>query len=148
MRFLYLLPLAFLSSMAHAADSCEFDVTAGDSMSFNTRAITVPASCDEFTINFSHTGHMPNTAMGHNWVLTKSADMTAVLTDGQPAGIKNAFIAEGDERVIAHTPILGGGEQASVTFATSKLSADEKYTFFCSYPGHSAMMQGKLTLGE
>ncbi|MDE0842251.1 MAG: plastocyanin/azurin family copper-binding protein [Porticoccaceae bacterium] len=33
-----------------------------------------------------------------------------------------------------------------MTFSTDKLSAGGAYTFFCSFPGHSYSMRGKLTI--
>ncbi|MNF19483.1 Azurin [compost metagenome] len=52
----------------------------------------------------------------------------------------------GDARVIAHTKVIGGGEKDSVTFDVSKLAAGTAYTYFCSFPGHFAMMKGSLKL--
>ena len=48
--------------------------------------------------------------MGHNWVLTKTADMAGVASDGATASVANDHIKPGDARVIAHTKIVGGGE--------------------------------------
>jgi len=42
--------------------------------------------------------------------------------------------------------IVGGGETDSVTFAVTKLGAADSYTYFCSFPGHSAIMKGTLKL--
>ncbi|MCP4237751.1 MAG: azurin, partial [Aestuariibacter sp.] len=42
------------------------------------------------------------------------------------------------------TKIIGGGEQDTVTFDMSKLSSAEDYTFFCSFPGHFAIMKGSF----
>ena len=84
--------------------------------------------------------------MGHNWVLTKTADVQAAATDGIPAGLGNDYVKGGDARVIAYTKIVGGGETDSVSFAVDKLKAGESYTFFCSFPGHSSIMKGSLQL--
>jgi len=149
MRLYLLLPLAiaFLPTVA-AADDCEVSVSAGDGMAFNTRSIDVPLSCEQFTVNFEHTGRLPKGGMGHNWVLTQSSDVNAVVQAGTAAGIANDFLPEDDSKIIAATPLLGGGESASVTFETSGLSADNSYTYFCSFPGHSAMMRGTVNLVE
>ena len=108
--------------------------------------MTVPASCKKFTVKLKHTGKLPKAAMGHNWVLTKAADMEKVEADGQAAGIDNNYIKSGDTRAIAHTKIIGGGESDSVTFPVSKLKSGESYTFFCSFPGHASVMKGTLAL--
>lgn len=147
MRLHLLLPLvvAFLPMVA-AADNCELAVTAGDGMAFSTRAIDVPLSCEQFTVNFEHTGHLPKGGMGHNWVMTQNTNVEAVVKTGAAAGIANDYLPTDRSLIIAATPLLGGGEKASVTFETSQLSTDNVYTFFCSFPGHSYMMRGNVNL--
>jgi azurin len=41
---------------------------------------------------------------------------------------------------------VGGGESDTITFDFSKLEVGGDYTFFCSFVGHFAMMQGKFTV--
>lgn len=117
-------------------------------MQFNKASIAVPASCKQFTVKLKHAGKLPKTAMGHNWVLTKAADLQAAATDGMAAGATKQYVKDGDTRVIAHTKVIGGGEADSVTFATSGLKAGESYAYFCSFPGHSAIMKGTLTMAK
>lgn len=138
--------LMMLASAAMASDKCTINVDSTDAMQFDTKAITVNKSCKEFTVNLAHTGKLPKQAMGHNWVLAKEADAHAVAADGIGAGLDKNYLKPGDVRIIAATKIIGGGEKTSVTFPVSKLSPSEKYTFFCSFPGHIGMMKGSLTL--
>jgi azurin len=35
----------------------------------------------------------------------------------------------------------------SVTFPASKVSKGESYTYFCSFPGHNALMKGTFSIG-
>ncbi|PJX26183.1 azurin [Advenella sp. S44] len=132
------------ASLPVMAAECEVDVEATDAMQFNTKEITVSKSCEEFTINLKHTGQLPKAAMGHNIVITKSADMAAAETDGIAAGADSDYVKEGDERVIAHTKLVGGGESDSVKVPVDKLTGDD--VFFCSFPGHSSMMKGTVKL--
>ena len=134
-----------LAAPAFAAD-CSVQVEANDAMQFNTKSIDVPKSCKSFTVTLKHVGKLPKTAMGHNWVLAKTADVQGVATDGIAAGVAKQHVKDGDTRVIAHTKVLGPGETDSVSFDVSKLSATESYTFFCSFPGHSGIMKGTLKL--
>ena len=99
-----------------------------------------------FTVNLAHTGQMPKNVMGHNWVLSTSADMQAVLADGTAAGLDNNYLKPADARVIAHTKVIGGGEKDSVAVDVSKLKAGEQYMFYCSFPGHAAIMKGSVEL--
>ena len=131
-----------------AADTCSAEIEGNDAMQFNTSSLTVPKSCKDFTVKLKHTGKMPKTAMGHNWVLSRTADVQGAAADGIPAGVANHYVKAGDARVIAHTQVIGGGESDSVKFATSKLKAGESYTFYCSFPGHSSIMKGTLQLGK
>jgi azurin len=143
-------PVAMLLMMlvggsALAAD-CSAQIEGNDAMQFNKTSMTVPASCKDFTVRLTHTGKLPKAAMGHDWVLTKAADMNAVDADGTAAGLASNYVKTGDTRVIAHTKIVGGGESDSVTFAVSKLKAGDSYMFFCSFPGHATIMKGTLSL--
>lgn len=138
--------LAAASGPLMAAPNCSVDIEGNDAMQFNKTSIEVSKACKQFTVNFKHAGKLPKTAMGHNWVLTKTADVQGVAADGIPAGVDKAYIKPNDARVIAHTKVLGPGETDSVSFAVGKLSATESYTFFCSFPGHSGIMKGTLKL--
>ena len=108
-------------------------------------SIEVSKSCKQFTVKLKHTGKLPKAAMGHNWVLAKTADVQAVANDGIPAGVAAQYVRLADARVIAHTKVLGPGESDSVSFAPSRLKDGESYTFFCSFPGHSSVMKGTLS---
>src|SRR5690606_41220727 len=109
---------ALLSVMAVPAMAAQCDVTieGNDAMQFSTKEIVVDKSCEEFTVNLQQVGKLPKTAMGHNVVITKSSDKQGVANDATTAGPSNDYIKPGDERVIAHTKMLGGGEKDSVTF--------------------------------
>lgn len=126
-----------------AAGECAFNLEGNDAMQFNVKNIDVPKSCTEFTINLKHTGTMPVAAMGHNVVIAKTSDINGVSADG--SAVKPDHVKAGDARVIAHSGMVGGGESTSVTFEVSKI-ADGGFSFFCSFPGHAALMQGTLTV--
>ena len=135
-----------LGTPALAAGPCEVEIESNDAMQFNKATLAVPASCKQFKVVLKHVGKLPKAAMGHNWVLTKTADVQAVAADGIPAGVANQYVKAGDARVIAYTKVLGPGESDSVTFSVKKLTATDSYTFFCSFPGHSGIMKGTLKL--
>jgi azurin len=137
--------LTLASSQLMAAE-CKVTVDSTDQMSFDTKDITIDKSCKTFTVELKHSGSLPKNVMGHNWVLSKEADMQPIATDGLSAGIDKNYLKEGDARVIAHTKVIGAKETDSVTFDVSKLNAAEKYGFFCSFPGHISMMKGTITL--
>lgn len=129
-----------------ATGGCSVEIEGNDMIRFNLSSITVPASCTDFTITLNHVGKLPVAAMGHNVVVTAASDMAAVAADGIAAGAAAGYIKAGDERVIAQTDLIGGGESASVTFAVSKIKDGGPYEFFCSFPGHAALMKGTISV--
>lgn len=146
MKTLFGFALLAMSSSAFA-DNCQLDMQVQDAMAFDKASLEISlAQCDKVTVNLKHTGKMPKTAMGHNWVLTTTADQMAAAADGISAGVDNNYVKVGDTRVIAFTPLIGGGESTSVTFDTKVLKAGDDYTFYCSFPGHSFIMKGKFVV--
>jgi len=138
--------LLTLASGQLLAAECKVTVDSTDQMSFDTKAIEIDKSCKTFTVELKHSGKLPKNVMGHNWVLSKTADMAGIATDGISAGLDKNYLKEGDTRVIAHTKVIGAGETDSVTFDMSKLNPAESYEFFCSFPGHNSMMKGTVVL--
>ena len=129
-----------------ASGDCKATIDSDDAMKYDPKEITVPSSCKQFSITLKHNGKMPAAAMGYNVVIAKTADKDGVLADGAAAKIENNFVKPNDERVVAHTKLIGGGQEDTLTFDVSKLAAGEAYEYFCSFPGHYAMMNGKLTV--
>jgi azurin len=126
------------------AKSCAVTVEVRDALDFSPREITVDSSCESFSLTLKHVGTMPASTMGHNWVLTKTEDFDGAVTDGQRSGADNNFVKPGDERVLAATKVIGGGEETTISFGPSILEPGGDYTFFCSFPAHFVLMRGKL----
>ena len=143
-------PVAETAPVATATD-CSFDLKGTDAMTFTDVAgkpvpeIVVPASCQDLTINFEHTGKMPKTAMGHNVVIAKAADVRAVATNGIKAGVQGDYLQASDPKVVAASKMVGGGEKTTVKVPVAKIK-EGGYDFFCSFPGHEIKMHGKLTV--
>ena len=138
--------MCLLQQHAQAAANCDVTVEATDAMTFNTKEISVPKSCKSFTINLKHTGTMSKNIMGHNLVVSKQADEQGVLQDGSKAGVAKSCVKPQDPRVVAATNVIGGGESASASFNPTQLEPAGNYVFFCSFPGHAAVMKGTLKL--
>ncbi len=125
-----------------AEGSCQQVIEGNDMLQFNLKEMVVSANCKEVTVTLKHTGAMPANVMGHNWVLTNNTDFMPVAQAGGAAGIENNYVPIGDQRVLATTTIIGGGQETSVTFSIDSLVVGDDYTFFCSFPGHYAIMKG------
>ena len=141
------LVLVFASTPSTAqAQGCNAVVQSDDALRYLPHAIEVPRACKDFTVTLTHSGRLPVLAMGHNWVLAKQSDMAGVARTGMLAGADNHYVDPNDRRVIAHTNVIGGGQATSVSFAVSALQPGETYAFFCTFAGHSPVMQGSLVL--
>lgn len=139
-------PSAASDKPAATVTDCATQIEGNDAMQYNVGSITVPASCKELKITLKHTGTMPIAAMGHNVVVSKSADMQGVAADGMAAGATAGYIKAGDARVVAHSKMIGGGESTSVSVPVGKLKDGGPYSFFCSFPGHAALMKGTISV--
>lgn len=142
---LFLLAAGLVAAPHAFARSCAFTVGSNDQMRFDTGALKVGGDCTEVVLTLRHTGALSARAMGHNWVLTRTADMQAVAMDGMRARFEDGYLPPGDKRVIAHTPLIGGGQSATVRFSTRLLQKGAAYSFFCSFPGHFGLMRGTLS---
>lgn len=148
MRKLIAIALLGLLSTPLLAAECASTVEANDAMQYNVKSIAVPKTCKTFTVTLKHTGKLPVTAMGHNWVLSHSTDEAGVIGDGMKAGAANSYEKPGDTRIIAHTKLIGGGQSDTATIDVAKLRADEQYAYFCTFPGHASLMKGTLSLAK
>lgn len=131
-------------TVTQLADPCRAVLITDDTPQFYVSQIDIQASCKTFTVVLQHKGRLPKSATGHNWALVLAEHVNGVTRDGSKASTSNNFIKPGDERVIAHIPIVGRGEAAEVSFATDLLKVNEPYTFLSTVDGQSAIMRGTL----
>ena len=139
--------LLLAGAIAHA-DPCKLALESNDLMQFSVHELIVPAECGEVEVTLRHSGQLSARAMGHDWVLAKDSDMSGIVNAGLAAGLAHGYLPEHDKRIIAATPIVGGGESATVKFATNLLQAGVRYIFFCTSPGHATVMRGTLLFGN
>ncbi len=142
----YFIGLILIMGSNIAFAKCSINIEASDAMQFNQSNITIDSSCKKLTLTLKHTGKLPVNAMGHNWVMTKSSDMTDIANAGLAAGLSNNYLPNNDQRVIASTKIIGGGQSDIIEIDVSKLTKGGDYVFFCSFPGHWAIMKGKVSV--
>src|SRR6266702_5650573 len=139
--------LLLVGARAVYADPCTVMIEGNDRMQYSLREITVPVECEEVEVRLKHSGRMSVKVMGHDWVLAKDSDMSAIVHAGLAAGARRGFLPENDKRIIAATGQVGGGESAVVRFSTSLLQQGVRYVFFCTSPGHSTVMRGIFLYG-
>jgi azurin len=146
MMYKYLLAAALFAPTFAFAGDCDLEITGNDMMQFDKTELTVPATCEEVSVTVKHSGSMAKQVMGHNWVLAKTADMAGINEDGMKAGLDANYLKADDTRVIAHTKVIGPTESDTVKFKIKDLAPDSDLTYFCSFPGHSAIMKGKFII--
>lgn len=111
-----------------------------DQMQFNVNEFIVKEG-QEITLTLIHVGKIPKEAMGHNFVLLKAGVDHKAFATKAATSKDTDYIPDGGKDVIAHTKMLGGGEKDIITFTAP---AKGTYTFICSFPGHSGLMNGKF----
>ncbi len=121
-------------------ESIDITLNSNDAMQYDKSEIKVKEG-QTVVLTLNHTGKLPVTAMGHNFVLLNQG---VVMADFAAEAIKakdNDYIPNDGKDVIAHTKTIGGGESTTVTFTAP---AKGTYDFLCSFPGHYSMMNGKF----
>jgi azurin len=137
------MPALLLGGPAQAASKvCKLAIGGNDAIQYDKKQLTIGSDCTQVELTLTHTGKLPAQSMGHDWVLVKAEDLSAVASDGLTAGLANGYVKKDDPRVIAHTKIVGGGESTTVTFATAALKKGQSYKYLCTFPGHNALMNG------
>ena len=98
-------------------------------------------------LTFKNVGKLPKAAMGHNVVvLVKDTDVMAFAGKAMAGGPTNDYLPqdkESKDKILANTKLLGPGESESITFTAP---APGEYDYICTFPGHVAVMKGKMTI--
>ena len=123
----------------------EVVIEANDQMQFSIANFDVQPG-ERVRIVLNNVGTMPKFSMGHNVVvLRKDANVESFAEDAMNAAATDYVPAAREKDIVAHTKLLGGGENDSVTFTAPKESG--AYPFICSFPGHYQIgMKGTMTV--
>ncbi|MDP5170144.1 MAG: azurin, partial [Bacteroidia bacterium] len=121
--------------------SVELSIEGNDMMKYNLDRMEAFEG-QKVTLTLTHTGKLAKEAMGHNWVLlAKGTDIMDFSSAAMQAAETEYIPADWIDSIFAHTSLVGGGESTTVEFTAPAAGV---YTFICSFPGHSALMQGKF----
>ena len=119
----------------------EVVIEGNDQMKYNLDRIDVYEG-QTIRLTLKNVGVLSKEAMGHNWVLVKpGTDKDAFVAAAMTAKDNDYIPTEFESSIIAHTKLLGGGEETTIEF---QAPAKGFYSFFCSFPGHYAFMKGTL----
>jgi azurin len=122
------------AGQADAPVSREITLTANDQMKYNVESFSVQAG-ETVRLTLKNIGKMPKFSMGHNVViLTQGTDSLAFVEAAANSAVTDYVPTGSEKKVIAHTRLLGGGEEDSIVFTAPRKTGD--YPFVCSFPGH------------
>lgn len=117
-------------------------IKANDDMTFDKTSFTVKVG-DEITLLLMNNGTMSKEAMGHNLVvLNQGVDLSDFAYAASSEKDTDYIPKDKQADILAHTKLLGGKENDQIKFKIDKAG---DYQFLCSFPGHTATMQGKIT---
>ncbi len=140
-----LLGFASLAASVFAADGPrEIAITANDAMQFSVKEISA-APGETLRVKLTNVGKMPAQAMSHNWVLLKPSTPAEVNAFGMKAQSKApTYLPDDKSAIIAHTKLVSSGQSDAIEFKVP--TARGEYPFLCTFPGHFAIMRGKLVV--
>ena len=120
--------------------SNSWTVEGNDQMKFNTELIRVKAG-EPLELTLKNVGSLSKESMGHNFVVLKPGVDLATFGGEAAAAADNEFIPKSSlSSIVAHTKLLGPGEEDKITVTLDK----GVYDYICSFPGHFGMMKGKI----
>ena len=146
MKFITTLLLVTLFATSSMANDCEIELVGSDMMKYDVTEITLNTSCEKTKINLTHAGKLPISAMGHNIVIVEESNFYKIAEQiNFSHGAEKGYLPDSNE-ILSISNMVGGGETTTLEIDISKFSKDKKYVFFCSFPGHWALMKGKITI--
>lgn len=115
-------------------------VEGNDQMKFDTELIRVKAG-EPVEITLKNVGELPKESMGHNFVILAPGVDLATFGGEAAGAADNEYIPKSSlSSIVAHTKLLGPGEEDKITVT---LEAGV-YDYLCSFPGHWGLMKGKI----
>lgn len=117
-------------------------ITGNDQMKYSMTAFTVKAG-EPITLTIKNVGKLPAETMSHDIVVLKpGSDYKAFGAAATQAKELDKMTAAEQGEMIAHSKMLGPGEEQTITFT---LPAPGEYPFLCTFPGHYINMHGTFT---
>ena len=128
------------------ASNCEIKIEGSDMMKYDVAEITLDTSCEQTKISLKHAGKLPINAMGHNVVIVEEKNLNKITQQiNFSLGVEKGYLPESED-IIFISAMVGGGDTTELEMDMSKLDKTKSYVFFCSFPGHWALMRGKIKI--
>lgn len=135
---------AATAAPAAAADLPVLEVTikpdAANPLAYDTKTISAKAG-QKIKLTFTNTH--PTLPQPHNIVIGKlgTKDKMMAIAMGAMTLVDKGYIPDSPD-ILAHTKLLQPGSSETIEFT---VPAAGDYPFFCTFPGHVAIMNGTLT---
>ena len=143
--FAFALVLSFVPVCAHAADDAPVAISANDQMKYDSTDLTGKVG-QKITITLTNDGSLPKVVMAHNLVILKPGTDAMAFVAAASKRAADGYLPGDDQagNVIAHTKLLGPGEDDTISFTPT---APGVYEYVCTFPGHAAAgMRGKIVV--
>lgn len=115
-----------------------------DNMTFTGDTEFTVKAGQEIKLTLKNVGELPKEAMGHNVVvLTPGTDLADFGGEAFSAKDDDYIPSTFASSTVAHTKLLGPGEEDTITFT---IDTPGVYEFVCSFPGHWGTMRGTITV--
>lgn len=115
-----------------------------DNMTFTGGDLFKVKAGEEVTLTLKNVGELPKESMGHNVVvLTPGTDHADFGGEAFKAKEDDYIPATFASSIVAHTKLLGPGEEDTITFT---IDTPGVYTYVCSFPGHWGTMRGTIVV--
>jgi azurin len=125
-----------------AASARVVQLTGDDTMHYNIKEITA-APGESLRVELKNIGRLPKQTMSHNFVLVQPMTDADIAKLATAAATKPPTYMPADQsKVIVQTKMLGPGESDAIEFQAP--AEPGTYPYFCTFPGHFALMRGNL----
>ena len=114
---------------------------AANPLAYDTKSISAKVG-QKVKVTFNNTH--PTLPQPHNFVLCKVGTKDKMMTIAMSAMtlVDKGYIPDSPD-ILAHTRLLNPGQSESIEFT---LPAAGEYPYFCTFPGHVAIMNGVITV--
>jgi azurin len=113
--------------------------------------LKLPKKCmdQKITVKIKNSSGLPKAAMGHNIVFVETANLEKAATSPDNAAA-NEFVGPSVKSlVIAHSKVTGDAALTDeVVIPAKTFKAGKDYSYYCSFPGHFALMKGKFVFAD
>ena len=146
MKTFFIIVYASILATNVFASNCEIKIEGSDMMKYDVAEITLDTSCEQTKISLKHAGKLPINAMGHNVVIVEEKNLSKITQQiNFSLGVEKGYLPDSED-IIFISAMVGGGETTELEMDMSKLDKTKSYVFFCSFPGHWALMRGKIKI--